>query len=128
MKQMITVLRAFLLVAVFASFAACSGGTFYDPGHEESGLTGGGTPNNPGNNNGNNNGSISKPGHLSDSASYNDFLTKKEDIIKYCNAHPGTANDNVKNAVNYMSADSSTWTYTKTVVITQLNVYIDQLV
>jgi hypothetical protein len=49
MKQRVTVLRVLLLVAVIVSFAACSGGSFSDPGQKVSGLPGGtsGTTNNP---------------------------------------------------------------------------------
>jgi hypothetical protein len=34
MKQIPLIFRMVLLIAVLALFAACSGGTFVDPGHE----------------------------------------------------------------------------------------------
>jgi hypothetical protein len=42
MKQIAVFFKVVLLIAVLASFAACKGGTFSDPG---SGLGGGGGPN-----------------------------------------------------------------------------------
>jgi hypothetical protein len=102
---MITVLRAFLVVAVFASFAACSGGLFNDPGHAESGLTGG-----SGGGGGGGGGGV-KPGPLSDDASYEEFLAKVEAVTKYCTAHPGTENNLVKKQMDltFSKVTSSTW-------------------
>jgi hypothetical protein len=42
MKRLAVVSGAILAIMVLVSLAACSGGTFFDPGHEASGFTGSG--------------------------------------------------------------------------------------
>jgi hypothetical protein len=84
MKQIAVVFRVFLLATVLVSLAACSGGTFVDPGHEVAGSSSGGV-------------SISsRPAKLSSNASYNEALAKLNEIIVYCSAHPGAVNNEMK--------------------------------
>ncbi|MDR1230676.1 MAG: hypothetical protein LBK61_04660 [Spirochaetaceae bacterium] len=119
MKRRVMVLRAFLLVAVFASFAACNGGTFYDPGQEESGPgLGGETPKNPGQEDSDltgGGGGNGKPATLSSGASYQEAKAKLDAIIAYCADNPGAANSGVKNGAEAFKSTSfayiteSTW-------------------
>ncbi|MDR1231900.1 MAG: hypothetical protein LBK61_10940 [Spirochaetaceae bacterium] len=115
MKLRGTVFRAFLLVAVFVSFAACSGGAFSDPGHKSSG---GG--------NGDNTSKPTKPAKLSSSASYTEAMAKISEIIVYCNAHPGTANDGIKEALQEVPTQSD-WNSGKQDIIDAINEKIDEL-
>jgi hypothetical protein len=112
MKQRISALRTscFLLVVVFALFTACSGGSFYDPGQNVSGLPGGtaGDGGGGGGNGGNYDGS-SKPAKLSSSASYSQAVAKINQIITYCNAHPG--NDDAKEKAQTFTDEVSQSTY-----------------
>jgi hypothetical protein len=115
MKHIVAVSKAFLLIAVFASFTACSGGAFSDPGHDGSGLTGdGGT----GGSNGGDSGGGKPPATLSSGASYQEAKAKLDEIIDYCDKHPGAANSSVKNGVEAFKSTAfsymteSTWTGT----------------
>ncbi|MDR1231899.1 MAG: hypothetical protein LBK61_10935 [Spirochaetaceae bacterium] len=124
MKLRITVCRAFLLVAVFVSFAACSGGTFSDPGHDESGLGGGGKKVSKPN----------KPATLSSGASYDEAVDKLDKIIAYCDANPTAANSAVKYGVEAFKSTSfsyiteSTWTgTTASQAVGVINEFINQL-
>jgi hypothetical protein len=83
------ILKTALLLIVVVLFAACSGGLFNDPGHSSGGGSGGG-------------GGAIKPAKLSHGASKDDALAKCDEIIDYCNAHPGMMNDMAKSAMETM--------------------------
>ncbi|MDR3123778.1 MAG: hypothetical protein LBU16_08385 [Treponema sp.] len=80
MKQIAGTITTVLLIVVLASLAACGGGTFTDPSHTSgSGGDSGG-----------------KPARLSSNASYDEAMAKLDEIIAYCQAHPGLENDSIK--------------------------------
>ncbi|MDR3139382.1 MAG: hypothetical protein LBT95_06875 [Treponema sp.] len=87
MKQLAVVFKAALALLILASLAACEGGTFSDPGHGTSGIASGSGGGSSGG---------GKPAKLSDDASYEEVLDKLDEIIDYCEAHPGPGNDSVK--------------------------------
>jgi hypothetical protein len=134
MKQIVSIFRAALLIAVLASLAACSG-SFIDPGHVDgivsmgggdfggdySGGGGGGGDDEGGGGGGSN---IST---LSSGASYSQANAKLDEIIAYCNAHPG--NDMVKSGAQALkSSMSAGWDLTgSTYYINIINGYIDTL-
>jgi hypothetical protein len=86
MKRLAVVSGAVLAIMVLASLVACKGGTFFDPGHEASGFTGSGN-------------NDSKPARLPGNASYDEAMAKLDEIIAYCEAHPGPENDAVKGSL-----------------------------
>jgi ABC-type glycerol-3-phosphate transport system substrate-binding protein len=120
MKQIVGVLKAVLMIAVLASLAACSGGAFSDPGHEASGLTdgsGGGVE------------SGGKPEKLSNDASYDEAVAKLDEIIDYCDDHPGPGNDSAKASVEQVRQQlammgASAWDGS---LISSINAYISLL-
>jgi hypothetical protein len=121
MKQLTVVSGAVLAIIILASLAACSGGTFNDPGHEASGFTGSG-------------GSTgSKPARLSSNASYDEALAKCDEIIAYCEAHTGQVNDAVKASARQTKGNmslmggNSYWSSTKDTWIDTINYYISSL-
>jgi hypothetical protein len=120
MKQIVVVFRVFLLMTVFASLAACSGGIFVDPGHG----AGGGSGNGGG-------GSVSKPSKLSNDASYSQAAAKLDEIITYCDAHPGMTNNTIKSSAQLLkstiSSYQSWWSSMAGSLITEINTYIDAL-
>jgi hypothetical protein len=69
MKQMKVIFKAVLLTLVFASLAAC--------------RTDGG-------------GGVARPARLGDDATYQQALDKLDEVIAYCEAHPGDVNDTIK--------------------------------
>ena len=75
---------------------------------------------------------VSKPAKLTDSATYQQALDKVDEIISYCNAHPGTVNNQVKSQVtasksSLQSVGSSGWNTAKTTFIQSINTGIDIL-
>jgi hypothetical protein len=142
MKQIVVVFRAALLIAALASLAACSG-VFVDPGHLDAGVIGGSGGSGGGDGGsgggsggGGSGGSGGKPDPLSNNATYNQAVDKLDEIIAYCNAHPGTINDGVKNNVESLKnaltgANSSTiqnsWGSGALTMIININQYIDLL-
>jgi hypothetical protein len=136
MKQIAVVFKAALLIAVLASLAACSGGTFVDPGHEAAGggdnedggwLDNGGDGGEEGSGSG---GGGGKPAKLSSSAGYSQAIAKLDEITAYCNTHPG--NDSVKSGVQSMktsitSVGQTGWSYMASQIISSINSLIDIL-
>jgi hypothetical protein len=143
MKQIAVVFRVFLLTAVLASLAACSGGTFVDPGHEAAGGIGGsggdyGDYGDDGDDGDYGSGSSSggggggsKPAKLSSNASYAQAVAKLDAIISYCNAYPGTINNQIKTVAQQAKTEfptyQSSWSAIGTQVVSAINVLIDQL-
>jgi hypothetical protein len=123
MKQVTAVFRVFLAAAILLSFAACSGGTFQDPGHEASGMSGGGS--------GGGGGGGSKPSKLPNNASASAARNKADEIIKYCNDHPSVTNTAIKDAVEFSKTqiNSNTWSDsgTRDTMIYAINTAIDGL-
>ncbi|MDR3193319.1 MAG: hypothetical protein LBT87_09665 [Treponema sp.] len=122
MKQIAIALKAVLLITVLASLAACSGGTFVDPGHGGMGSGSGGS------------GGGGKPARLSSDASYDEAADKLDEIIAYCEAHPGSANTGVKNGVEafkitaFSFINESYWSgRTARETIDVINAFIDEL-
>jgi hypothetical protein len=95
MKQITVLFKTVLLAAVLVSLAACSGGTFTDPGKEAANIGGGGSGDYGDYGDGDyedeeqDGGSVSKPSRLSSSASYSTTMNKLDEIIAYCNSHSG---------------------------------------
>jgi hypothetical protein len=119
MKQITVVFRAVLLVAVLASLAACSGGTFVDPGYGGGGDSGyssggGGGSGDDDDGGGGNSGNATKPSTLSTSATYAQVMAKLDEIIAYCNATEPTNNGFRGAAQTYKtqltSGGSAAWT------------------
>jgi hypothetical protein len=129
MKQIAVVFRVFLLATVLVSLAACSGGTFVDPGHEA--AVGGGGEGSGGGGGGNGGGGGSKPAKLSSSASYAQAADKLDEIIDYCNSHPGMVNDTTKNGAQALKATisvfQSNWNTRGPEMVNQINTFIDML-
>jgi hypothetical protein len=121
MKQIAVAFKALLLIAVLASLAACKGGTFTDPGHEASGFTGSGE--NTG----------GKPARLSRNASYKEAVAKIDEIIAYCEAHPGLENDAVKGSARQtrsmlsMYGVEDNWNSIRDIIIDEIDFYISGL-
>ncbi|MDR0451384.1 MAG: hypothetical protein LBH26_08990 [Treponema sp.] len=149
MKQITVVFKAGLLIMVFASLAACSGGIFIDPGYGGAGTgnydrsdysdggngsTGGGGGSIGGGggsgSTGGGGGSESKPAILDNNASYQEAVDKLDEIIEYCEAHPGNQNNSVKSSVETMKGNfsvlnvSSNWNTVALVNISAINAYI----
>jgi hypothetical protein len=134
MKQIIPVFRAALLIAVLASLAACSGGTFFDPGHLDAGALGGlmgGDDWDGGDWDDDDGGGGGKPAELSSSASYNDAVNKLNEIIDYCDDHPGTVNNTIKTGAQAykttIGSYQSNWSGMRSAAVTAINTYIGQL-
>jgi hypothetical protein len=156
MKQRAIVFGTVLLIAVVTSLAACSGGIFIDPGHESAGGGGGndewldngdggdgggggsgdGGSGEGGDSGGGNEGGSSggsKPAALATNASYSQATAKVNEIITYCDAHPGTKNDSIKIYAQAVQGaidtyqSSGLWSSLGPSAITQINSYIDQL-
>ncbi|MDR1318891.1 MAG: hypothetical protein LBJ90_04630 [Treponema sp.] len=131
MKQIAVVFRIFLAAAVLASLAACSGGTFFDPGHLDADAGAlGGLMGNSDDDWDDDDDSDSKPSKLSDNAGYSQAIAKLDEIIAYCDAHPETTN----NYYAKLAAESSKavitltlWNSAKEQYITLINSYIDGL-
>jgi hypothetical protein len=140
--------RTILLMAVLVSFAACSGGIFVDPGHGGGGYysdhsdrdsgTGGGSTGSGGGSSGSGSGSTgsgssSKPAKLATNVSYGDARAKLEEIIDYCEDHPGTINNAIKYQVEttkngVVTAGQNGWSsYLSSATINAINLLIDQL-
>jgi hypothetical protein len=139
MKQITLVFKAVLLVAVFVSLAACSGGTFIDPGHGGGGTDGGNYSNGNGDggsgggSSGGGSGSVSKPSRLSNNATYAQSVAKVDEIIDYCEARPGATNDamnmgaqSLKSGLSYPGVQSS-WSSMADRQISAINAFIGQL-
>jgi hypothetical protein len=158
MKRFTVISLTVLALAAFASLASCKGGTFSDPGHEAASGGGGNDidygdwgdwddyddyddddkDNNTGTGNGTGTGndgknSASKPALLSNSATYSQALAKLDEIIAYCDSHPGMINNSVKYSVDQLRSPlaaytNNTWSPpTSTTAINALNLYIGQL-
>ncbi|MDR1099890.1 MAG: hypothetical protein LBL28_05350, partial [Treponema sp.] len=56
-------------------------------------------------------GGASKPALLSSNATYQQAIDKLDEIIEYCEDHPGTANDGVKSSARTMrdNLSDSNW-------------------
>jgi hypothetical protein len=139
MKQITVPFRTILLMVVLVSLAACSGGIFVDPGHggagggsysdgdfEGSGSTGSGSSTGGGS------GSGAKPARLSSTASYDEALAKLDEIIDYCEEHPGTGNNMVKSAAETTRDGislngQSNWSSLASSMIPSINTFIGQL-
>jgi hypothetical protein len=139
MKQIAVVSKAVLLIVVLASLAACSGGTFFDPGHEAGSGSNGGYgydydddfdwDDDDSNGDGS---SISKPVKLSSNATYAQAIDKLDAIIAYCTAHPGTTNTGIKSGVQTLkvtiSSLQNSWGGTTVKgMIDSINALIDEL-
>jgi hypothetical protein len=130
MKHLTAVFKAVLLIAVLAPLAACSGGTFIDPGHlgavdmvDLSSYDG---------NSGNDydyddDDSGGKPSELPSGATYNQAMSKLDEIINYCNSHSG--NGLVKTGAELLqnSLSSSTWSSVASTRIDAINALISGL-
>jgi hypothetical protein len=157
MKQTTVVFRTVLLIVVAVSFAACSGGVFVDPGHggavggagyhggdsddnsytgssgtgTGTGGSGTGTGTGTGTGSGTGGGSGAKPTKLSNNATYNETLARLDEIIAYCNNHPGTVNNQVKASAetqkSYMPTFQSAWSTVGLTTISGINSMIDLL-
>jgi hypothetical protein len=127
MKQAFVIFRAVLAIMVLASLAACKGGTFNDPGHEAAGpgFTDGGSGGGSGGGGG------GKPERLSNYASYEEAIDTLDEIIKYCDAHPGQPNDTIKLSAQQtkdaISLMSSNWIAVRSTHIGTINSYISSL-
>ncbi|MDR1230675.1 MAG: hypothetical protein LBK61_04655 [Spirochaetaceae bacterium] len=122
MKRRVIVLRAFLLVAVFASFVACGGGTFYDPGPVAAG------PGLGGGDSGKKDDASNKPAKLSSSASYSEAMSTITKIIDYCDKNPGTANDETRERAEQAAITTqSEWNTYRSDMIEAINSMIDDL-
>jgi hypothetical protein len=125
MKQIVSIFRAALLIAVLASLAVCSG-SFIDPGQVDGivsmggGDFGGGFDGGGGGGGG---GGVSKPDPLPDNATYEQAIDKLDEIIEYCEDHPGTMNDVTKNGAEMLkpTISSVTWDSMGSTVIPQIN-------
>jgi hypothetical protein len=113
-----------LAMVVFASLAACEGGSFTDPGHvaysggESSGGGGGGGG--------------SKPARIADSynLSYDEAMDKADEIMEYCEKYSGPVNNLIKEEVYLWSAGiySNSWNSSmRATAIFTLNEFIDEL-
>jgi hypothetical protein len=137
MKQIPLIFRMVLLIAVLALFAACSGGTFVDPGHEGGGgndidIPSGYVPDDDDDGTGGGGGGVSKPAQLALGATYQQALDKLDEIIKYCNAHPGTANNSMKTSAesaksSVITMGSSGWSISGASIISGINGMISSL-
>jgi hypothetical protein len=152
MKQIVSVFRAALLVAVLALLAACSG-SFIDPGHVD-GLVSMGDGDFGGDYSGgdsdwdfdwdddekggegvdddddeNEGGGGSNISPLSSGASYSQANAKLDEIISYCNTHPGTTNNMIKSQAETAQStiSSTTWNSMGSMVIPQINNLINAL-
>ena len=124
MKQITMIFRMIAVCTFLALFAGCSGGVFIDPGH--GGSTGGG-----GGLGGLGGGGGSKPSQLSSSASYNEANAKLDEIIAYCESHPGgnnTASMGIAQSMkSALAIYSSNWSFMSSEIIPSINELIDQL-
>jgi hypothetical protein len=127
MKYTRVVFKAALLLTVLASLAACKGGVFVDPGH------GGGEYTAGGGGGGGGGGGLTKPAILDNNATYQEAADKLDDIIEYCEAHPGNQNNSVKLSVETMKKNfsaynvSGNWNTAALVNISAINGYISML-
>jgi hypothetical protein len=132
MKRFTVVAGTLLAIMALALLAACSGGTFTDPGHESAGLQsgeGGGTGGNSGGTGGTSGGGGgSKPTELGSNASYSNAVDKLDEIIEYCEDHPVGANTSIKSTTQlYTSAIVSyklTWNNSGIAAISTINGFI----
>lgn len=138
MKQITVVFKAVLLIAILAPLAACSGGTFIDPGHGAWGGGGGydldGSGDGGGNGgNGDGNGGGSKPSLLSENATYDQAVATLDEIINYCTAYPNGMNKStILSAQGTKTAISSatvkaTWNTHRSVFVSTINTFISIL-
>jgi hypothetical protein len=142
MKQITVAFRAALLVAVLASLAACSGGIFVDPGHEAGGGGGGGWLYNGDGGDGGGGGSggggsgsgsgsgSTKPDKLPNNASASQATAKLDEIIAYCDAHPGALSTEIKTFAQgykfFMPTYQNTWISLGPAMIADINHLIDR--
>jgi hypothetical protein len=142
MKRFTVVLTTLLAFVALTSLAACKGGAFSDPGHEAASGGGGndrdydyddyddwgdldddkdndtGTGNGTGTGtDGNSSGGGAKPSILPDDASLSAARSKVDEIIAYCDSHPGPlGNSTAKGAAQGLKTalnahTNSTWSY-----------------
>lgn len=116
MKQITMIFRMIAVCAVLALFAGCSGGVFIDPGH--GGATGGELN--------------IKPSKLSSNAAFEEAAAKLEEIIAYCEKHPGVKNTALKNTVETVQRSGAYSEYTwygdtQSEGIRAINALIDEL-
>jgi hypothetical protein len=97
--------------------AGCTGS--YTPDTDGGGGTGGGGSG----------GNGTKPAKLPGNATYAEAVAKIGEIIAYCDAHPGTTNNEIKEFAQLFPSmvTQSDWDYSSQEIIRQINSLIDEL-
>jgi hypothetical protein len=136
MKQITIVFKMIAACTVLALFAACSGGVFIDPGHGGAAGIGGSLGNDYDNDyddDDDTGGGGGKPAKLSSSASYAEAIAKLDEIIAYCESHPGPQSTNAITTAELLKTSwnsaniQSGWSVAQSSAIQNVNAIINLL-